>query len=175
MTIDPRFPTGKYEAQPFSEDQKKIWLNDLKYLPELMEHAILDLDAHQLDTPYREGGWTVKQLVHHVADSHMNAYIRFKLVLTEDNPTIKTYDEKKWAELDDVKTLPINVSLTLLHALHRRWYEALKNISETDWQRTAYHPLQEKNITLWFFLGMYAWHGKHHVAHITELREKNKW
>ena len=175
MTQDPRFPIGKYEAKPFSEEQKEIWLNDLKYLPELLEHALLNLDAHQLDTPYREGGWTVKQLVHHIADSHMNAYIRFKLVLTEDNPTIKTYEEKKWAELEDVKTLPINVSLTLLHALHRRWYEALKNLSEADWQRTAYHPEQKKTITLWFFLGMYAWHGKHHVAHITELREKNKW
>ncbi|MBS1666258.1 MAG: putative metal-dependent hydrolase [Bacteroidetes bacterium] len=175
MTEDPRYPIGKYEPRPFSEEQKQIWLNDIKYLPELLEHSILNLDADQLDTPYREGGWTVKQLVHHVADSHMNAYIRFKLVLTEDNPTIKTYDEKKWAELDDVKKLPTNVSLTLLHALHRRWYEAFKNISEVDWQRTAYHPLQEKNISLWFFLGMYAWHGKHHAAHITELREKNKW
>lgn len=175
MNQDPRYPIGKYEVQPFSSEQKAIWLNDIKYLPELLEHSILNLDAAQLDTPYREGGWTVKQLVHHVADSHMNAYIRFKLGLTEDNPTIKTYDEKLWAEMDDVKKLPINISLTLLHALHARWYEAIKNLTEEAWQRTLYHPEHKKTFTLWHFLGLYAWHGKHHVAHITTLREKNGW
>ena len=175
MTQDPRYPIGKYEPQPFSEEQKQKWLNDLKLHPEFLEHAILNLDAAQLDTPYREGGWTVKQLVHHVADSHMNAYIRFKLCLTEDNPPIKPYEEKLWAELDDVKNLPINISLTLLHALHARWYEALRNLPDEAWQRTVFHPLQNKNLTLWHFLGLYAWHGKHHVAHITSLRERNGW
>jgi DinB family protein len=175
MTQDPRYPIGKYEPQPFSAGQKEIWLNDIKYLPELLEHAILNLDAAQLDTHYREGGWTVKQLVHHVADSHINAYVRFKLGMTEDNPTIKAYEEKLWAELDDVKKLPINISLTLLHALHARWYEAIKNLTDEAWQRTLYHPEHKKTFTLWHFLGMYAWHGKHHVAHITSLREKNGW
>jgi hypothetical protein len=175
MSQDPSYPIGKYEPQPFSEEQKEIWLNDIKYLPELLEHSILNLDAAQLDTHYREGGWTVQQLVHHVADSHMNAYIRFKLGLTEDNPTIKPYEEKLWAELNDVKKLPINISLTLLHALHKRWYEAIKNLSEQQWQRTVFHPESKKTITLWHFLGLYAWHGKHHVAHITRLRERNGW
>lgn len=173
--MDPKYPIGKYEPQPFSEEQKKIWLNDIKFLPQDLESAITNLDEAQLQTPYRDGGWTVHQLVHHVADSHMNAYIRFKLGLTEDNPTIKTYQEKLWAELDDVKKLPINISLTLLHSLHLRWYEAIKNLSEEQWNRTVFHPDQKKNLTLWLFLGLYAWHGKHHVAHITNLRERMKW
>lgn len=175
MIQDHRFPIGKYEAQPFSKEQKEIWLTDIEHMPELLEHSILNLDAAQLDIPYREGGWTVKQLVHHVADSHMNAYIRFKLGITEDNPTIKTYDEKLWAELDDVKKLPINISLTLLHALHARWYEAIKNLPDESWQRTFYHPEHKKTFTLWHFLGLYAWHGKHHVAHITSMRERQGW
>jgi len=175
MSTDSRYPIGKYQPQPFSEEQKKEWLNDLRFLPEILEHSISNLDAAQLDTPYREGGWTVKQVVHHVADSHMNAYIRFKLGLTEDNPAIKPYEEQLWAELDDVKNLPINISLTLLHALHARWHEAIKNLSDETWQRTFFHPVQNKNVTLWNTLGTYVWHGKHHVAHITSLRERNGW
>src|SRR6476646_11895747 len=116
---DPRYPIGKYEPQPFSKEQKEKWLADIRFLPEELERSILNLDAAQLDTPYREGGWTVRQLVHHVADSHMNAYIRFKLGLTEENPTIKPYDEKAWALLPDNERVPVNVSLTLLHALHQ--------------------------------------------------------
>ena len=110
--IDPRYPLGKYEQQPFSIERKVEWLADLKFLPHLMENAVLNLDEAQLHTPYREGGWTVHQLVHHVADSHINAYCRMKLALTEDNPTIKPYDEKLWAEMNDVQKLPINISLT---------------------------------------------------------------
>jgi uncharacterized damage-inducible protein DinB len=173
--MDERYPIGKYEPQPFSELQKEQWLNDIKFLPQVLENAILNLDEAQLQTPYRDGGWTVHQLVHHIADSHMNAYIRFKLGLTEDNPAIKTYEEKLWAELDDVKKLPVNISLTLLHALHARWYEAIKNLSDEQWSRTVFHPDQKKNLTVWHFLGLYAWHGKHHVAHITHLRERMKW
>ncbi|MBS1948762.1 MAG: putative metal-dependent hydrolase [Bacteroidetes bacterium] len=172
---DLRYPIGKYLPQPFSEQQKKEWLHDIKYLPEMLEHSILNLDAAQLDTPYREGGWTAKQLVHHIADSHINAYTRFKLGLTEDNPIIKPYEENLWAELDDVKNLPINISLTLLHALHARWHEAIKKLPAEAWQRTVVHPEHEKKFTLWHFLGMYAWHGKHHVAHITSLRQRKGW
>lgn len=173
---DPRYPIGKYEPQPFSIDQKVEWLADLKFLPVLLENAILNLDEAQLHTPYRDGGWTVHQLVHHIADSHMNAYIRFKLGLTEDNPEIKPYDENKWAELYDVRKLPVNISVTLLHALHARWYEALKDIKDDDWNnRTVYHPEHKRTMRLWFLLGLYAWHGKHHVAHITALREKKGW
>lgn len=121
MSDDLRYPIGKFIPQAFSHQQKEVWLLDLKFLPSDLEGAVQNLDATQLQTPYRTGGWTVNQVVHHVADSHMNAYIRFKLGLTEDNPIIKTYDEKRWALLRDVETLPINISLTLLHALHKRW------------------------------------------------------
>ena len=173
--MDQRYPIGKYEPRPFSESQKHSWLNDIKFLPLALENSILNLDEHQLETPYREGGWTVKQLVHHVADSHMNAYTRFKLGLTEENPTIRTYNEKLWAELDDVRELPVNISVTLLHALHIRWFETLAHLSEQHWNRTILHPEHQKTFTLWHLLGMYAWHGRHHVAHINNLRERMKW
>lgn len=172
---DLRYPIGKYMPQPFDEKQLQRWLADIKFLPQHLEHAIINLDEHQLDTPYRPDGWTVKQLVHHVADSHMNAYIRFKLGLTETNPAIKPYDEGAWALLSDTKNLPINISLTLLHALHARWLEVLKAMSTEEWNRTVYHPEQKKDITLWHLLGMYAWHSKHHTAHISALRERMKW
>ena len=176
ITIDPRYPIGKYETQPFSIPTKVEWLADLKFLPLALENSVLNLDEAQLQTPYRDGGWTVHQLVHHVADSHMNAYCRFKLGLTEDNPTIKPYEEKLWAEMNDVKKLPINISLTLLHALHARWHESLKYVNDEDWNnRTVFHPEQKKTIRLWTLLGLYAWHGRHHVAHITHLRDQKGW
>lgn len=170
--IDPRYPIGKYQPQPYSEKQLHEWLNDLKFLPTDLENSILNLDEVQFDTPYREGGWTIKQVVHHVADSHINAYVRFKLALTESNPTIKPYDEKLWAELNDSKNLPANISLTLIHALHARWYEMIKGLGREEWERTYFHPEQKKASTLWYLLGMYAWHGKHHVAHITHAQFK---
>ncbi len=172
---DLRYPIGKYLPQSFSESQLQEWLIDIKFLPLHLENAILNLDESQINTPYRPDGWTVKQLVHHVADSHMNAYIRFKLGLTEDNPTIKSYDEGAWANLPDTHNLPINISLTLLHALHARWMEVIKGIKGDEWNKTVFHPEQKKEITLWHLLGMYSWHGKHHVAHITALRERMKW
>jgi uncharacterized damage-inducible protein DinB len=172
---DPRYPIGKYMPQPFSEKQLQDWLIDITFLPQHLENAILNLDEKQLETPYRSGGWTVKQLVHHVADSHMNAYIRFKLGLTEENPDIKPYDEEAWANLPDTQNLPVNISLTLLHALHTRWVEVLKGITREDWNRTVFHPQHKKEMSLWFLLGMYAWHSRHHTAHITVLRETMKW
>ena len=175
MTEDLRYPIGKYEPQPFSHKQKEIWLNDIKFLPQLVENAILNLDKAHIHTPYREGGWTVQQVIHHIADSHINAYCRFKLGLTENNPTIRTYEEKLWAELDDVKDLPVNISITLLYALHTRWYESLKKLPDETWERSIFHPGHGKELTLWHLLGSYAWHGKHHVAHIVALRERNKW
>ena len=175
MTADLKYPIGKYIVQPFSEKLLAEWLTDIKNLPQHLENAILNLDETQLNTPYREGGWIVKQLIHHVADSHMNAYIRFKLGLTEVNPTIKPYDEAAWAEMADTKNLPINISLTILHAMHARWYEVLKNMNREDLDKTVFHPEHKKEFTLWELLGMYAWHGKHHVAHITSLRERMKW
>ena len=175
MSEDLKYPIGKYEAQPFSDKRLQQWLIDIQNLPQHLENAIINLDAAQLDTVYREGGWMVKQVVHHVADSHMNAYMRFKLGLTESNPTIKPYDEVLWAALKDSLELPVNISLTLLHALHSRWYYLLKNLSQADLQKTVFHPEQKKEITLWHLLGMYAWHGRHHVAHIVTLRERMKW
>jgi len=173
--MDPRYPIGKYEPVPFSQEQKQKWLLDLKFLPEDLERSILNLDEGQLDTPYRADGWTVKQLVHHVADSHMNAYIRFKLGLTEDTPTIKPYQEKEWANMPDIYSVPINISLTLLHALHQRWHAAIKDLSDEEWQKEVVHPEQGRKMSLWLLLGLYAWHGKHHVAHITTLRANMNW
>jgi hypothetical protein len=176
MTVDLRYPIGEYEPKPFSIEKKIEWLADLKFLPLQLESAILNLDEAQLQTPYRDGGWTIQQLVHHVADSHINAYCRFKLALTEDNPTIKPYEEKLWADMNDVHKLPVNISTTLLHALHARWHESLKYVSDNDWNnRTIFHPEQKKTVRLWTLLGMYAWHGKHHVAHINGLRERKGW
>ena len=172
---DLKYPIGKYIAQPFSEKLWKTWLSDIQFLPQHLENAILNLDEQQLQTPYREGGWTVHQLVHHVADSHMNAYIRFKLGLSEENPTIKPYNEAAWAEMIDTQTLPINLSLTILHALHTRWHLILKNMSKDELNRTVYHPEYQKSFTLWDLLGLYSWHSKHHVAHITGLRERMGW
>jgi len=173
---DVRYPIGKIEHKPFSEELRKEKIRDIKFLPQDVEIAIQNLDDYQLDTPYREGGWTVKQLVHHLADSHMNAYIRFKWALTEANPTIKTYDEKEWANLKDVFTVPVNVSLTLLHALHRRWTALLEEITEDEWtSRTLYHPEQKRQLTLWELLGIYSWHSRHHTAHITKLKEQKGW
>ena len=170
------YPIGRYEEQAYSDKQRDEWIRDIEFLPGDLEYAITNLDAEQLNTPYRDGGWTVRQLVHHVADSHMNAYIRFKVGLTEENPTIKPYDENKWAELHDVQKLPVNISVTILHAVHARLYETLKYVTDDDWNnKTVFHPEHKKTMRLWFLLGMYAWHGKHHVAHITSLRERKGW
>ena len=177
---DLRYPIGKvneqegYESE-YNEQLKTQLLNDIKMLPSNLEYAIQNLDDAQLNTPYRPGGWTVKQLVHHVADSHINAYIRFKLGLTEDNPTIKPYDQDAWSNLSDTQKLPINISLTLLHALHARWCQLMYDLSEDQWQRTIYHPERKVAITLWALLKSYAWHSRHHTAHIIKLRERMKW
>ncbi len=179
--IDLRYPIGKAEDQPFADKEmydeniKEVHLNDIQYCPRLLEAAVLNLDEHQLNTSYRDKGWTLKQVVHHVADSHINAYVRFKLALTEYNPVIKPYDEAAWANLSDTQDVPINISLTLLHALHLRWVTLMRNMRETDWQRTVFHPEHKRFITLWYMLGSYAWHGKHHAAHITSLRERMNW
>jgi uncharacterized damage-inducible protein DinB len=170
---DPQYPIGRYEPQPFSETKKLEWLNNIRQLPTELEYAIQNLDAAQLHSPYRTGGWTIQQLVHHVADSHMNAYIRFKMALTEENFTVKTYDEKRWAELADVQSVPVNISITLLHALHARWYAAIRDLNPEQWNREFHYPGKPEAVTTWFLLGMYSWHGKHHTAHILEFRKAN--
>lgn len=169
------YPIGKYELKPFSQKELEERLIEIKVLPTILESAILNLDQVQLDSPYRDGGWTVTQVVHHVADSHINAFIRFRLGLTEVNPTIKPYDQNAWVQLADYKTVPINVSLTLLHSLHIRLHALLVAVSIEEWERTIYHPEHKKTMTLWDMLGDYAWHGAHHVAHITNLRSKKGW
>ncbi|MEP6584265.1 MAG: YfiT family bacillithiol transferase [Ginsengibacter sp.] len=177
---DLSFPIGKedeaaYFDSNYNEKIKIELLHDIKMLPANLEYAIQNLDEYQLETPYRPDGWTVKQLIHHVADSHLNAYIRFKLGLTEHNPTIRPYDQDAWAQMTDTKNLPVNISLTLLHSLHARWYQFMFDMSEDQWQRTIYHPGREKTLTLWDLLKSYSWHSRHHTAHITSLRERMKW
>jgi uncharacterized damage-inducible protein DinB len=142
--------------------------------PAKIRAAIKGLSESQLDTPYRDGGWTIRQVVHHVPDSHLNAYTRFKLALTEDVPTIKPYDEARWAELPDSRDTPIDTSLSLLGALHDRWVRLLRSMPDADFQRKLKHP-EHGPMSLDTVLAMYAWHGRHHVAHITSLRERQGW
>ena len=172
---DLSYPIGKYIEQPFSQQQLKEWLLNIEVLPKALEYSITNLDAAQLEEPYRPDGWNSREVVHHVADSHMNAFMRFKLALTEDNPTIKPYNQQAFTELSDVKNIPINVSLTLLHALHARMLEVLKNIKDDEWNRSVVHPEYGKQMSIWYLLGQYAWHGKHHTAHINKLRERMGW
>jgi len=172
---DPRYPIGKFQygGTP-TEEQKLVFVQEIAHATEKLRAAVKGLSDTQLDTPYRPGGWTVRQVVHHVPDSHMNAYVRFKLALTEDDPTIKTYKEARWAELADTKATPLDVSLTLLDSLHNRWVRLLQSLSAEDWKRTFRHP-ELGPMTLEKTLALYAWHGRHHVAHITELRKQMSW
>lgn len=172
---DPRYPIGKFSFEgPLTAEQKKQYLNDIEQAPARLRTAVRGLSEQQLNTPYREGGWTVRQLAHHVPDSHMNAYIRFKLALTEDEPTIRPYMEDRWAELPESKQAPIDVSLALLDSLHERWALVLRNISDAGWKRTFRHP-EMGLLSLEKTLALYSWHGRHHVAHVTSLREKVGW
>jgi len=175
QTTDPCYPIGKFEAPTsISEQQRKEWIAAIEEAPRRLREAVKGLNEQQLNTAYRDGGWTVRQVVHHVPDSHMNAFVRFKLALTEDNPTIKPYEEQKWALLADVNT-PIEVSLQLLDSLHVRWVSLLKSLKEPEWKRTYIHPAMGKTIPLEQVLASYAWHGRHHVAHITTLRKSKGW
>jgi uncharacterized damage-inducible protein DinB len=172
---DPRYPIGNFEFKPFSQDIKNDWLAEMKAAPTNLDVALQNLNNEQLDTPYRDGGWTVRQLVHHLADSHMNAFIVFKLTLTEDLPTIKDYSENDWSFTTDVLHTPIQVSVSLLSALHQRWVDLLQSFTDEQWQRKFFHPTHNVEISLWDFFAVYTWHGKHHVAHITTLRELRGW
>jgi uncharacterized damage-inducible protein DinB len=157
-----------------TEDQRQRLIEEIAEAPARLRAAVSGLSPEQLDTPYRPDGWTVRQVVHHVADSHLNSYARFRLALTEDEPTIKPYHEDKWAELYDARTAPIELSLALLDSLHERWILLLKSLTEPDWVRTFRHP-DIGVVPLGKNVGLYAWHGKHHVAHITSLRESKGW
>jgi uncharacterized damage-inducible protein DinB len=163
-----KYPIGHYHAPEIvTKEQREAWISDVENLPKQLRKAVENLTNAQLDTPYREGGWTVRQVVHHVADSHINCYMRYKLAATEDNPTIKPYEEQLWAELPDAKFEPVEDSLAIIDAIHYRWVKHLKNMSETDWARTFYHPGMQKTLPLDRVLGLYSWHGRHHLAHIT--------
>jgi hypothetical protein len=172
---DLRYPVGKFHYDgPFSEQEKQAALDEIANTPENLRAAIKGLSEAQLDTPYRPGGWTVRQVVHHVPDSHLNSYVRFKLALTEDEPTIKPYAEDRWAELADTKSTPVEVSLTMLESLHDRWVRLLRSLSPEEWKRTFRHP-DLGAMTLEKSLALYAWHGRHHVSHITSLRDREDW
>jgi uncharacterized damage-inducible protein DinB len=170
-----QYPIGKFQyVGPITAEQLDIWIAEIAKAPQKLRFAVQGLTESQLDTPYRLGGWTVRQVVHHVADSHMNSYIRFKLALTEDLPTIKPYDEASWAELTDSVNLPVEISLQLLDSLHLRWVDLLKSTSAEAFKRCFIHP-ESGETPLARNLGIYAWHGNHHIAHITSLRERMEW
>jgi hypothetical protein len=172
---DLRYPIGKWQRlESLTPDQRREMIDQIEATPAHLKAAVAGLTATQLDTPYRPGGWTVRQVVHHIPDSHLNAYTRFKLAATEDEPTVKTYEEGRWAELPDGKTSPIEPSLALLENLHKRWVLFLRSLGPAEWGRKIHHP-EIGIMTLDALLSDYAWHGRHHVAHITRLRERNGW
>jgi uncharacterized damage-inducible protein DinB len=172
---DPRYPIGKFSyAGPPTPEQKQQYLTDIEQTPSRLRAALRGLSDQQLDTPYRDGGWTLRQVAHHVPDSHMNSYIRFKLALTEDEPTIKGYMEDRWAELPEANHAPVEVSLALLDSLHQRWMLMLRQLTDAEWKRTFRHS-ELGPMSLEKSLALYSWHGRHHVAHITSLREKMGW
>jgi uncharacterized damage-inducible protein DinB len=174
-TTDLRYPVGPFRRpESLDDEQRRRAIDAIAATPAKLRDAVAGLTSAQLDTPYRPGGWTVRQVVHHVPDSHMNAYVRFKLALTEDEPTIKPYEEARWAELADTRDTPIDTSLVLLEQLHERWVRLLRSMSANDFARRLRHP--ETGIQrLDQVLALYEWHGAHHVGHITSLRERVGW
>jgi len=173
--VDLRYPIGPFTWEgKASEEERRRFIGQIEETPARARAAVEGLSAGQLDTPYRPGGWTVRQVVHHLPDSHLNGYVRFRLALTEEAPAIKPYDEKRWAALSDAQTAPVDVSLELLESLHRRWVLLLRSLGPAEFARTFRHP--ETGVqNLDKYLGLYAWHGRHHVAHITSLRERMGW
>jgi hypothetical protein len=174
--LDPRYPIGKYhQPQEINAGLRNQAIDTIAQTPVKLRDAVRGLNDAQLDTPYREGGWTLRQVAHHVPDSHMNAYIRLRLALTEHEPTIKPYEEARWAELEDAKFAPVDISLTLLDAVHARWVRLLRSLKTEDFARTFIHPDHAGARTVDWMLFLYAWHGQHHTAHITELRKQEGW
>ncbi len=172
---DLRYPAGRFQPPgPLTADDRARLISVIEQLPERLRSAVAGLNEEQLDTPYRDGGWTVRQVIHHLADSHMNSFIRFKLALTEDSPTIKPYDEAAWAELADSSSLPADTSLMLLDGLHQRWTVLLRAMTGEQFERAFKHP-DLGLVKLEFNLALYAWHCRHHTAHITSLRERKGW
>jgi hypothetical protein len=173
--MDPRYPIGKFQPlESYTADDIKSFITRIEALPSKLEAAIKGMSEQQLDTPYRDGGWTVRQVVHHVADSHSNAYIRIKWTLTEPTPLIKAYDESVWGVTVETK-LPAEISLNVLKPLHVKWVSLLKLLSLADFKKEFIHPETGKNVSLERHTNLYAWHGEHHLAHITTLKEKMGW
>jgi hypothetical protein len=173
--MDLRYPVGPFEfAGTLSNEERQSLIDQIAATPEKMRAAVEGLNDERLNTPYRPGGWTVRQVVHHVPESHMNSYVRLKLAITEEEPTIKPYFEDRWAQLDDAQQAPIDLSLNLLEALHKRWVWFLRTLKEPDFRRTFRHP-ELGTVSVDKNLALYAWHGRHHVAHITSLRQRNGW
>lgn len=172
---DLRYPIGEFShAGPLGRETRRACISRIAAAPARLRAAVAGLSDHQLDTPYRPGGWTLRQVTHHLPDSHVNGYVRFRLALTENAPRITAYDEAAWARLPDT-ALPVSSSLALLEALHARWVLLLERIEEQDWQRVFHHPGQRRDLTLDEALALYAWHGEHHTAHITSLRTRMRW
>jgi hypothetical protein len=175
MTDDPRYPVGKFHnTERLSAEQREEALRVLEAAPSRLREAVSGLTRAQLDTPYREGGWTVRQVVHHLPDSHMNAYTRIRLALTEDEPTVKPYDEKRWAELPDARSGPVEPSLAMLEGVHSRLVALLRATEEPAFSRRFVHP-EGYTGTVDTLIGLYAWHSRHHTAHVTALRERMGW
>ena len=175
MSADLRYPIGKFAAkESYTVAELNDFLDRLQSLPSRLQAALQGLSDAQLDTPYREGGWTVRQVVHHLADSHLNAYVRMTWALTEDTPIIKPYDEKLWATTPETAADPA-ISLAFLKALHVKWVLLLKGITDSDLSRQVIHPATQRSVRLDQLMAMYAWHGDHHLAHITELRKHKHW
>lgn len=176
MAGDIRYPIGHFTyGGDLSRAAIDASIADIAVLPQQLRAAVARLNEAQLNTPYREGGWAPREVVHHIADSHMNAYVRFRLALTEDTPTIKPYDEAQWAKLADVKSVPAEVSLKLVEAMHARWVALLQAMSDADFERCYIHPDHNRTVSMREVIALYAWHGRHHTAHIKALREHNGW
>ncbi len=172
---DLRYPIGQFEHRgEVTDEDLERWLGEIEALPRALRDAVAGLSDEQLDTAYRPGGWTLRQVVHHIPDSHLNSYVRFKWALTEDEPDIKTYEEARWAELADYRTVPIETSLDFLDLLHRKWAALLRALTPEQWSRRFVHPEWGK-IDLATTAGVYAWHGRHHLAHITTTAERLGW
>lgn len=175
MMSDLRYPVGNYDLKrDVTEEEREKFIDEIAAAPAQLRKAVAGLSDEQLDTPYRTDGWTTRQVIHHLADSHLNSYMRFRLALTEDEPTIKPYDEARWADLADAKQGPVEVSLSLLESLHERWVMLLRSLKPEDFTRTFRHP-ERGVVTLDRNVGLYAWHSRHHLAHITSLRERMSW
>jgi hypothetical protein len=173
---DLRYPIGPFERRDLlNPAERRAMIDTIAAAPARMREAVSSLSDDQLDMPYRDGGWTVRQVVHHVPDSHLNAYTRLKLALTEEEPVIRPYDEALWAGLSDSRDTPIDVSLTLLESLHARWVTLLRSLNDSDFHRTLRHPDHSGILTVDWLVAMYEWHSRHHVAHITSLRERMGW